>query len=147
MFCTQQPQQQVFLKHQPLDTLLEIAISLASRSLARTTEAFQAACHCWAFVADSDAAGQALERAEAAMARTMHRMQIVQQLAAAVLQREQEGLQAAQQQEQQRLLLLMQALQQQYLGAIQDDGAEEGEEEVCSAWRPTAAAAEAGPDL
>jgi hypothetical protein len=136
----QQQQQQLLagsLRKQPLESLLELAITLASKSLSRTMEAFQVACNCWAFSSDSDAAAQALEVAEECMARTMHRMQIVQQLAAAVLSRKQSQALAAQQQQQQqqeRLMNMMQALQGQYLGTVPED--EEEGEEVSSSWKP-----------
>ncbi|WIA19324.1 hypothetical protein OEZ85_003956 [Tetradesmus obliquus] len=136
----QQQQQQQFLvgslRQQPLESLLELAITLASKSLSRTMEAFQVACNCWAFSCDSDAAAQALKVAEECMARTMHRMQIVQQLAAAVLSRKQsQALAAHQAGQQQRMLAMMQALQGQYLGTVPEDEEEEGEE-VSSSWKP-----------
>jgi hypothetical protein len=135
----QQQQQQMLvgsLRQQPLESLLDLAISLASRSLSRTMEAFQVAYNCWAFSSDSNAAADALEVAEECMARTMHRMQIVQQLAAAVLSRKQsQALAAHQAAQQQRLLSMMQVLQGQYLGTVREDE-EEGEEEVSSSWKP-----------
>jgi hypothetical protein len=134
----QQQQQQCLagsLRQQPLESLLELAIALASKSLSRTMEAFQVACNCWALSTDSDAAAQALEVAEECMARTMHRMQIVQQLAAAVLSRKQSRALAAQQaQQQERMLNMMHALQGQYLGTVPED--EEEGEEVSSSWKP-----------
>jgi predicted O-linked N-acetylglucosamine transferase (SPINDLY family) len=123
------------LRQQPLESLLDLAISLASKSLSRTMEAFQVACNCWAFSSDSDAAAYALGVAEECMARTMHRMQIVQQLAAAVLSRKQsQALAAHQEQQQQRLLNMMQVLQGQCLGTVPED--EEEGEEVSSSWKP-----------
>lgn len=123
------------LKSQPLEKLLDIAISLASRSLARTMDAFQAACQCWAHHADSDVAGHALDRAEACMTRTIHRMQIAQHLAAALIHREQQCHQQVQQAEYGKMLHMMQAVQRQQLYVVQE-AEDEGEEEVCSSWRP-----------
>lgn len=142
-----QPQQQqpqvpdvTGLQHQPLEKLLDIAISLASRSLARTMSAFQAACQCWAHDADSDLASRALEYAENCMARTIHRMQIAQQLASAVIRREQQSQQQVQRLEQHKVFKMMQLLQHHQQLQVVHESDEEGEEEVCSTFRPAVSA-------
>ncbi|KAF6253177.1 hypothetical protein COO60DRAFT_1703940 [Scenedesmus sp. NREL 46B-D3] len=142
--CSTYHQQQLLigsLRQQPLESLLELAITLAGKSLSRTMEAFQVACNCWAFSSDSAAAAQALEVAEGCMARAMQRMLIVQQLAAAVLSRKQSQALVAhqaqqQQQQQQQLMNMMQELQGQYLGTVLEDE-DEGEEAI-SSWKPAA---------
>eukprot|EP00775_Hariotina_reticulata_P010630 gene10630-10788_t len=135
--------QQALLRQQTPEELLDIAMSLASRSLTRTFAAFQAACNCWAADADVALTNHALEVAEASMARTIRRMELAQQLAAAVFSRDASqasntapGLQSSQHRHEARfrqlaelLACLHQSRQQQVEEPMAaDEEEEEGEE-------------------
>jgi hypothetical protein len=130
--------------------LLDIAMSLASRSLTRTFAAFQAARNSWAADADVSLTNHALEVAEACMARTIRRMELAQQLAAAVFNRAasevstpaqdirpSQRLHEAHFRQLAELLACLQQSRQQQLGApmLVEEEEEEGEE-VCSSWCP-----------